>query len=93
MLLVKYKTWFRIRHILKLKRIPDTNNLKTGRTMRNYVQLMDEPNMYPRLHFVVAEMTKLRRDIKINFHVDISRHKSEIYHPRIDSIVQLFKNS
>lgn len=88
---IPYARWKRVRYQLKMIRLKDTST-SVGKKLRNYAALLNPPNPYPRIHFVVREQRQAPY-ITVHYHVDTDRHISDMYHPKLDRITNLLKNS
>lgn len=90
MVTVKRHTLLKVFKIIKVYRIPNTQT-SDGRPLENYIHAITHGEEYPRVHFSIVSNQK--NSVRVFFHVDESRHKTDIFHPKIERIRNLFINS
>jgi len=82
--------WSKIIKFLNLIRLPNTKTNKLKHTQKNYSLMLNPPCYYPRVHFITRPI--IRGGLLIEFHVDISTHQSDYFHPKIDKIKNIIDN-
>lgn len=82
--------WIKVKNFLKVIRLPNTRTNRLKTKLKNYSLPLNPPNFYPRVHFITRPIKK--GGLLLEFHVDISRHLSDYFHPKIDKIKNIINN-
>ncbi|HEX8607206.1 MAG TPA: hypothetical protein VF679_01055 [Pedobacter sp.] len=78
--------------LLALEQLPNTRSPATKTILRHFVLPLEPPGYYPRIHFVAVQA--MHGMFKVDIHADMQKHIDvNYYHPKIDKILNLIKNS